>query len=416
MIALLLAVSVVISVDDAGAARAAADNARTLLAEGRPTAALAQARQAAALDPKNGEGDLLVGYALLETGLPEESLASFQRAAAARPGSVEARGGLAMAHGALGDSRAEKEFAGVFKSAPRDPRYRQRYAEYLWLTGETDRGNREMERAIGLAPSDAALKLIYGMKLHEQGRFLDAARELERARQAGARDPSLPFLVGSAELENGHFAESERALREAIAAEPERIAARQFLGKLLLLTGRPGDARRELALAAEVDPASAPVQLDLGRAAEAQGDFGAAEAAYRQALSLQPNLFRGHYLLGALLSRRRRVEEARQEMAIYDRAYQEEQAFLFRQSSLSVEINLGRRELRDGRFADALARFARHPDNVEALRGVAAALSRLERHAEAAAALERALLLAPDDRRLRYELGRERQRQGGRTP
>jgi Flp pilus assembly protein TadD len=271
-----------------------------------------------------------------------------------------------------------------------------------------------MERAIGLAPSDPAFRLLYGMKLYEQGRFLDAARELRRAQQAGARDPSLPFFLGSAELENGHFAEAERALREAIAAEPARTAARLFLGKLLLLTGRPADARRELTLAAVLDSGSAPVQLDLGRAAEALGDLDAAETAYRRALSMQPSLSRGHYLLGALLSRRRRADEARQEMAIYDKSYQEEQALLFARSSLRVEINLGNRELREGRYADALTRFTRHPDNVEALRGAAAALARLGRHAEAVAALERALDLSPDDRRLRYELGRERQ--GDRAP
>jgi protein O-GlcNAc transferase len=414
VIPLLLALSVGMASDDAAQARAAADLARSLLGAGRPAEALVAARRAAALDPKNAEGDLLAGYALLETGLPEEALASFRRAAAANPGSVEAHGGLAMAYGALGDPRAEKEFASVFGSVPKDSRYRYRYAEYLWLTGETDRGNREMERAIRLAPSDPELKLNYGMKLHKQGRFIDAARELNRARQAGAREPSLPFFLGSAELENGHFAEAERSLREAIPAEPERGAARQVLGKLLLLTGRPGDARRELALAASLDRGSAPVQLDLGRAAEALGDLDAAEAAYRQALSLQPNLSRGHYLLGALLSRRRRLEEARQEMAIYDKAYQEEQALLFSQSSLRVEINLGSRELREGRYADALARFRRHPDNVEALRGAAAALSRLGRHTEAVATLERALILSPEDRRLRYELGRERQ--GDRAP
>ena len=409
MIALLLAFCLGLTPDDAGQARAAADLARSLLRAGQPAEALAPARRAAALDPGNAEGDLLVGYALLESGLPEESLASFRRVASARPGNAEARGGLAMAYGALGDPRADGAFASVFRSAPKDPRYRERYAEYLWLTGETDRGNREMERAIAMAPSDAALRMIFGTKLHEEGRFLDAARELRKARQAGARDPSLSFLLGTAELENGHVAEAERFLREAIASEHASLEARHFLGRLLLLTGRPAEARKELARAAELDPGSAPVRCDLGRAAEGAGDSEAAEVAYRQALSLQPGLSRCHYLLGALLSRERRVEEARQEMAIYGQAYQEEQALLVRQNSLHVEINLGKRELREGHFAEALAAFSRHPDHVEALRGAAAALSGLHRRAEAVTALEQAVRLAPDDRRLRYELGLARQ-------
>ena len=410
---ILLALVTTTVADQAAQAREAADRARALLSAGRPAEALGPARRAAQLDPKNPDGDLLLGFALLGTDGAEEAVAAFQRAVAARPGSVEASGGLAMAYGLLADPRADKAFAAVLAAAPNDARYRQQYAEYLWRADETDRGNLEMERAIQLQPSNPALKAAYGLKLHEEGRFIDAARELARARKAGARDPSLLFFLGSAELENGHFAEAERWLREAISAEPGRVASRQILGLLCLLTGRPADARRELAKAAELEPKSAGVQLDLGRAAEAQGDVEAAEAAYRRALALEPNLYRIHYLLGALLSRRKRVEEARQEMATYDEAYRQEQALLFREGSLRVELNLGWSELRRGRFTEALTQFQRHPDNIGALRGAAAALSHLGRHADAAETLERALLLAPDDHRLRYEIGRERQLEHG---
>src|SRR5262249_9537833 len=118
--------------------------------------------------------------------------------------------------------------------------------------------------------------------------------------------------------------------------------------------------------------------------------------------------YRVHYLLGALLSRQRRAEEARAEMALYEKAYQAEQARVYREGSLRVELNLGWTLLHQGNFEDALAQFARHPDQVEALRGAADALSRMGRHAEAVDALERALVLAPEDRPLRYAIARER--------
>ncbi len=390
------------------------DRAASLLAAGRPEEALAHARRAAAIDPGNPLADLLIGYGLLATEKPEEAIAAFSRVLAAHPTGVEARGGVAMSYGMLGDARAEKEFVAVLAAVPNDRRYHRQFAGYLWLAGETDRGNREMERAIQLAPSDAILRLDYGKQLHGQGRFSDAARQLGRARDAGAQDPSLLYLLGSAELENGHFPEAERWLTEAVASSPNRTDARQLLGLLLLLTARPEDARRQFTKAADIEPNSGSIQFDLGRAAEAQGDLAAAEAAYRKALALAPDLFRAHYLLGALLSRLRRVEEAKQELALYDKAYREDQARLQREGSLHAEINLGRVELRKGHAAEALAQFERHPDSVEALRGAAEALSRLGRHADAAAKLERALLLAPDDRRLRYEIGCERE--AARTP
>lgn len=384
------------------------EQAASLLAAGRPEEALAHARRAAEIEPGNPLAELLVGYGLLATERPDDALAAFTRILSTHPSSVEARGGVAMSYGVLGDPRAEREFVTVLAAVPNDRRYRRQFAAYLWLAGETDRGNREMERAIQLAPSDPILRLDYGRQLHQQGRFLDAAKQLARARDGGAQDASLLYLLGSAELENGHFPEAERWLSEAIASSPNRTDVRQLLGLLFLLTGRPENGRRQLSRAAEIEPDSAAIRLDLGRAAEAQGDLAAAEAAYRKALAGAPGLFRVHYLLGALLSRKGLSDEARKEMALYDRAYREEQARLQREGSRRAEINLGWAELRKGRAAEALSQFERHPDNVEALRGAAAALSRLARHADAAARLERALLLSPEDRRLRYEIGRER--------
>jgi Tfp pilus assembly protein PilF len=389
-------------------AAAERDRAWGLLGSGRAAEALPHARRAAELDPKNADGQTLWGYALLATGAVEESTGAFDRALAIAPGLLEARTGLAQAYGFLGDSRAEQEFATVLNAAPVQPRYRKLYAEYLWNKGEAVRGNREMEKALELAPAAAGVRLEYGMELHAQGRFVDAARELARARKDGAVDPMLLYDLGSAELENGNFPAAERWLKEAIAEAPQNPAPRQILGLVYLVTGRPADARKELQAGAAADPSSAAMQLDLGRATEAVGDLAGAEAAYRRALELSPELYRVHYVLGALLSRQRRTEEAKAEMALYEKAYQAEQARVYREGSLRVELNLGWSLLHRGSLDDALAQFARHPDQLEALRGSAETLSRMGRHAEAVAALERALVLAPEDRTLRYAIARER--------
>ena len=69
--------------------------------------------------------------------------------------------------------------------------------------------------------------------------------------------------------------------------------------------------------------------------------------------------------------------------------------------------------MKKNRFEQALAQFNRHPDDAEALRGAAQALSGLGRRAEALRALERAVLLDPDNRALRFELDRARERSAG---
>jgi tetratricopeptide (TPR) repeat protein len=112
--------------------------------------------------------------------------------------------------------------------------------------------------------------------------------------------------------------------------------------------------------------------------------------------------------MGALLARLGRREEAREHIAIFQTAFQAEQEARLREASRRARLNLGWVELRQGRAERALEQFRRFPDDVEALRGAARALSKLGRHGEAAKTYERALTVSPEDPRLRYELDAER--------
>jgi Flp pilus assembly protein TadD len=383
--------------------------ARSLLAVGKPEEALEHARRAARLDPKSLEGTTLLGFALVAANQPGEAVACFRKVVAARPRDRDAHGGLAMAYAALSDPRAEKEFQSVLAAAP-EARYCWQYAEYLWRIRDTERGNRQMERALEAAPGDPRLLAAYGMALFEQGRFPEAAGRLKEARAAGETSASLLTRLGSAELENGHFDEAERVLREAVEAAPGEVSARHRLGALLLLVGRPEAARAELARAAELSKGDALPWLDLGRAEEAIGNPDAAEAAYRRALGIQPDLSRALYLLGLLLSRRDRKDEAREEMARYQEANQKEEARRQEETTRRAGINLGWVELRQRKFQDALARFGRYREDPEALRGSAEALLALGRRREAIAALERAFVRAPQDRAIAWRLLEERRK------
>ena len=384
--------------------------ARALLALAKPEPALAQARAAAAIEPKNVDGMVLFGFSLVATGRPEDAVAVFRRALSRRPRDRDAHGGLAMAYSALSDPRAASEFETVLAQKS-EARYHFQYAEYLWKNRDPDRGNLQMEKALEAARGDGVLLETYGMQLFEQGKFPECVRRLKEARAAGRNDYELIYTLGSAELENSRFEDAERILREAVAAAPERAEARHRLGVLLLLAGKPEGARQELGRAVELDGSAAP-RMDLARAEEALGNLDAAEASYRRALEIAPDLSRARYLYGVLLSRRGKTEESRRELALYQAAYEREQAERQRESATKAEIALGWELLRQRKFESAVAQFERHPDSAEALRGAAEALSALGRRHEAIAALERALVLKPQDRAIAWRLREERQKGG----
>ena len=178
---------------------------------------------------------------------------------------------------------------------------------------------------------------------------------------------------------------------------------------MLILAGKPEEARQELLRAVEIDPSGA-VRLDLARAEEALGNLDEAERGYRKALEASPDLARARYLLAVLLGKRGKAEESRREMALYQAAYDREQAGRQAYNALVAEVTLGWVELKAGRYQKALAQFERHPDDPEALRGTAEAYSRLGRRREAIGALERALILKPDDRAIAWRLREERKK------
>jgi tetratricopeptide (TPR) repeat protein len=317
---------------------------------------------------------------------------------------------LAARYAAAGDPRAAEVYERAIAAAPADFPLRVEFADYLWHAGERDRGNAQMERVIRLVPENPKLKAHYGMNLAQQGRYVQASEQLDAARTAGFDGADVLFYLGSALWETGRLDEAALRLREAVAKEPDKAPAHHRLGRLLIFQGKPADAVVELSRASELQPDAVDILLDFGRALEASGDLRRAEETYRRALEREPNTPLAHYLLGTLLARTGKRDEATKHVALYQRAFAQDQQDRFRSGSRQAELNLGWTELKKNRFAEALAQFNRHPNDAEGLRGAAQALAGLGRHAEALRALERAALLAPDDRALRFELDRARER------
>lgn len=386
--------------------------ALALLSVGRREEALIQASKAVELDPENPDGNLCLGIVLAASRQNARAVEAFQKALARRPNDLSALHGLAKAYGELLDPRAEETFQRLLRLAPRNPASRVDHARYLWQAGMADggnealleRGNREMERVLGEKPGEAKLRTLYGVSLVDQRRYVKAVEELERALATGPADYETLVFLGGALKALGRFDDAATRYRAAVRTAPDRIAARVALGRLLLLSGRAEEAAAELAKAETSEPGSASIQLDLGRALEAAGRPEQALTAYHRAIEIEPELAPARYSLGTLLARRGKGEEAKEHLALYRRHYEQDQEKKLGMGLRRGKFNLGWVELKAGRPERALPYFEGYPGNTEALRGAAAALSRLGRREEAIRALERAAALVPDDHRLRYEL------------
>ncbi len=119
--------------------------------------------------------------------------------------------------------------------------------------------------------------------------------------------------------QDGERAEAEKLLRQTVVAHPSNAVARVHLGTWLLNEGKLADALKELQLARSLSPTNGPAQFYLARTAFRMGDhFREAEAALRDYLKVQPTYGNpspagAHHLLGLILEKLKRPEEAAKE-------------------------------------------------------------------------------------------------------
>ena len=235
-------------------------------------------------------------------------------------------------------------------------------------------------RILAVAPDQPETLHFAGVLAAQTGRMERAVGLLTRA--AAARPDHAGFQTTLANALNaaGRLEEAEARYARALEIDPVRAEAWIAAGQIRERLGRHADALDSLSRAHALLPGDGALALDLARLLQADGvrrqnagDAGAAEARYREALALRPELAPARFGLGQLLHAAGKVEEAAACFA----------GVAARDPSVR-EAHLALAEIREGQG----------------------------RHAEAAGHLREALALAPGETELRFRLARQLQAAG----
>ncbi|GGS23758.1 hypothetical protein GCM10008961_14100 [Deinococcus knuensis] len=194
-------------------------------------------------------------------------------------------------------------------------------------------GQREWRRALATARAQGApLDLEQALDTVLTVQSAVRARRYPAARQAAAELapllPAVPEPEGSAlraqvdpqeltgalrALDAGQKvadpAELAALLAGALAQPLTRAEALNMQGILHAVSGEAGQARAVLEEAMQADPGHYRALTNLGNLDMEAGQFAAAEAVYRQVLTLNPDYDGGHHNLGVALRRQGRVAE-----------------------------------------------------------------------------------------------------------
>jgi tetratricopeptide (TPR) repeat protein len=159
-------------------------------------------------------------------------------------------------------------------------------------------------------PQDVRVAILLGDSDVRLGKPATAVELLEPLEPANAQNLDLEYAYGSALIKVGK--RRDGVVRIEKVAKAGNSADAYFLaGSTFLDLNEFESARRDLDAALRLDPKLPGIYTLAGTARDKTGDVKEAEAAFRESLKINPDDFDANLYLGAILYKRRDLDEAR---------------------------------------------------------------------------------------------------------
>lgn len=417
------------------AVAAAPDNATlhdalgSLLAQERQwTPAQAEFARAVELDPHLTAARLHLSVVLMQLNQPAEASTMLEAARGEQPEDIAVLNALALAYSAQGsyekalpvaeeamrlapDSSAaayqaalalqglgrEHEALPLFErmvtAEPKNADALTNYALALVQQGKAKDAIPLYKRAAELMPDNPVVHEDFGVAYLQQSDIDDAIREFEAGLKLQNDSSQLHYNLGLAYKLKDDTAHAVPELEEAARLDPSSPDPAYTLGILYMQTGRFVDAEAQLRRTLELRPQNGDAWAVLGSVYKQDNKLPEAVDALRHAITLLPNQPGPHITLASVLSDQGQKADAaaeRKQAAELTRVAVNRQRATF-------ATNTGNMLLAKGQVADAIERYQEavtsDPSYADAHSGLAAALERQGRTAEAAAEREKAAAL-----------------------
>jgi tetratricopeptide (TPR) repeat protein len=211
-------------------------------------------------------------------------------------------------------------------------------------TGRLDEAIAQYEQALATAPDKNAVRMDLGLAYYKKNDFAKASTQFEEVRKARPRDVQVAILLGDSDV---HLSKGKEAVDMMAPLEADNATNPDFeyvLGTALIQSGSPREgaeklgkvaestnsadayllagstlmelnefekSRADLEAALRLNPNLPRIYSLTGIARDRTGDPVAAEPAFREALRQNPDDFDANLYLGAILYKRRSVDEAK---------------------------------------------------------------------------------------------------------
>jgi len=270
----------------------------------RPDEAIRSLKAVLAVEPDSAEAHLLLGIAYRTAGTADllgEAVAELRQALALDPAFIPARLYLAHIYLDLGRfERAREELNAALVSSPRNAQFLTLLGEVERLLGNPQRSLDVLTQSLAIDGSSAQAHYYLGLTLLDLGRPAEAITELERVVKSGEKRAEVYLSLGAAYLDSGRLDEGLEILSQATRLDPARPDIRVQLARAYRLKGLLGSADAQLKLAVPQGPASVASPFvqqrqlehdrfeELGLLRLQQGQLPAAADAFQKLLEIDP--------------------------------------------------------------------------------------------------------------------------------
>lgn len=295
---------------------AAVAEARALLDQDKPQAALARLKDVDAADPRV---PLVTGVAQYHAGDAAAAVATLTPLVATlakgTPERREAVQVLGLSNYLAGHLVAARPLLEETREWAKDNLELNQILGNVYIETQKPDGAREcFAHAYGVPADSAAAHLLAAQMMIRVEQEVMAAAELKQALGKNPKLPQVHFLLGQQALFRGQLDEALRLTRQELDVNPANAMAWAQLGDAYSRQMHWDEATAALQKSIWINPYYSAPYILLGRAYMKKNQPATAEGMLRRAISYDPNNKSAHYLLGQVLQRLGRDDEARREM------------------------------------------------------------------------------------------------------
>jgi tetratricopeptide (TPR) repeat protein len=262
-------------------------------------------------NPDSWIANYTLGFALVQTGQPEETIKQFEKSLLLHPDFPEAHNGLgAMLTRTGRPGEAIEHFRQALQSRPDYVEARINLGAALVQTGRAQEAIEQYEQVLRLRPDDDRACYNIANALAQSNRLQEAIDYFMQAIRLKPDYPAAHNNLGIALLKVGRMPEAAACFQQALAQKPDYPEAHYNLGNTLFSSGRLPEAIEHYKQALKLDPEYPDALRNLGTALVQTGRPAEAIEYYRQSLKLEPDVVSVYYNMAVAYAQTHQSSEA----------------------------------------------------------------------------------------------------------